>query len=640
MGAGCGAAVVRRAAQRSVKGGARPAAAVASGACEVNGGRRGRRLQQDRSRAQARRRGTERADERDGRGNRGEGERHHAAGGGADGQQLEPAGAERAAVAEHRRQQCLAAADGRDAGGADQPARREPGAPDAKPHHQRGETERVGDQHDQPERAERAAAGRFETGLPGPAAHERRARLVGRRGEQRNEQQSAQAEREARQGDSMEATPAEWNLNGRLRSADVTGTEAGRRSAEEARRGLGAGRRGRCGEALAGGARALRLLAGARRGAQRGRVAGGPRGREARRQGAARPGGRGRARRGQGAQAGLHRGPGGVGGAAQARARGARRDPRAVPRSRPLARADHARGHARQDAAARGRRLPRRRAGSPRGPTSSTAPTACPTSSARARSAARAAASSSGTSCTRRPSALPPRRAAGGAHARRQGRARRCARPASRRRSTRTSRCTSSPRAGIGPEQTLGIARDVAIAKRDSGQREQRHEDRGARPRRAPPRDAGRRRRDVRGAPLATCARARRTASVIDVLQWDAIAVAVHPRAPAPRAPAVAVPVPAADAAGAAHRLPRDRGRLARRRLRRPGHARPAVRPAWAARARSGACAAPAAAPTCRAPTASRASGWPAATTSWSSTATRPRTSRAARASTPTPRGS
>ena len=196
-------------------------------------------------------------------------------------------------------------------------------------------------------------------------------------------------------------------------------------------------------------------------------------------------------------------------------------------------------------------------------------------------------------------------------------------------------------RAGIGPERTLG----------DRARRHDRQgggdDDAASRastrpsaastcscPPEAPPPCRRRRGRPWR---IARRAAGRRP---LDVLQWDAIAQAVHPvrqrRAPLPSPFAV----PPAHPAGAPARVPRDRRRRPGGCLLRAGHPRPPVRPDGphehelerAAHRRR-----PRAAVRRR---QARASGWPAATTSSSPTATRPSTPRAGRASTPTRRPS
>ena len=147
--------------------------------------------------------------------------------------------------------------------------------------------------------------------------------------------------------------------------------------------------------------------------------------------------------------------------------------------------------------------------------------------------------------------------------ARRAGAARRGPRAAPARRRRHRARADAGDRARRRDRQ----------ARRRLGR--QQHEDRGAGERRAPARDpavTGRRRADGPARGPAGGRGGRRAAVGRDRRRGPS-------GAPAPRAAAVTVPVSAADAAGAADRLPRDRRRRARRRLQRPGHAPPAVRP-------------------------------------------------------------
>ena len=84
-------------------------------------------------------------------------------------------------------------------------------------------------------------------------------------------------------------------------------------------------------------------------------------------------------------------------------------------------------------------------------------------------------------------------------------------------------------RANVGPERTLGIARDLAIEKRGGGDGRQPPPDRRVRQRRASARRAGRRvGAAAAGAPWPL-AEGPPAGVVVDVLQWDAIARAVHP---------------------------------------------------------------------------------------------------------------
>ena len=344
---------------------------------------------------------------------------------------------------------------------------------------------------------------------------------------------------------------------------------------------------------------------------------------------------RGRPRRHQGAEAPRgHRGPAAWESRCR-RARRPRRDARGVPRPGAPSGAHHARRDPREDAGAGDRRPPRlERARRPARSRLRRLPRSRPD---QPRPARRRGRSSSGTSSTRptAPCHPPSSRASLSLDARDVLVVRAAGEPAPL---DEDLALDILARAGIGPERTLGdrarrhdLARPAA---RTTDAVAHRASVRGvhvfAAPRRAARRAAGAPWRIAEGPPEGVC---------LDVLQWDAIAQAVHPvrqhRPPLP-SPFPYLPLTPQELLRAYLEIVGDR---AGGRVLRAGHPRPPVRPDGT-HEHQRASGAPAAAPSCRAPTASRASGWPAATTSSSPTGTRRSTRRAGRGSTPTRRPS
>jgi len=145
----------------------------------------------------------QRADERLGGRRDPQRKREHGAGDRAEREQLGPATAERGAVAERAGQQRLAAADGGDAGRADQPHAQEARRPrrrrPAARERAHGERERGRVEHEQHAagRAEPALAGGLEAALRARPAGDGRAREVDADREQRDEQERAQRQRQA-----------------------------------------------------------------------------------------------------------------------------------------------------------------------------------------------------------------------------------------------------------------------------------------------------------------------------------------------------------------------------------------------------------------------------------------------------------
>ena len=174
-------------AQRSVSGGARPAAAVASGAST----RRATGVAAATAKIAMGRARRARPQRLDDGGRRPERERDHAARGNAHREQLEPPAAERSGIADRARQQRLAGAHGGDPGGADQPALQHPLLAHEQPRDAEREHEREEHDQDHTGNAERALARGLQAALAAPRARERDARLVGEHREQRDEHGTA-----------------------------------------------------------------------------------------------------------------------------------------------------------------------------------------------------------------------------------------------------------------------------------------------------------------------------------------------------------------------------------------------------------------------------------------------------------------